>query len=122
MKMESDGGALPAAAAAEPAKRLLSIDLLDADEHSQLDEWGNRAVLAQPARTPVSIPQLFAAQVARDAEAVAITCGSRSMTYGELNAASNRLAHLLVDRGAAPASVWRCCCRAAPRRSWRSWP
>ncbi|UQB93521.2 MULTISPECIES: amino acid adenylation domain-containing protein [Mycobacterium] len=102
MKMESDGGALPAAAAAEPAKRLLSIDLLDADEHSQLDEWGNRAVLAQPARTPVSIPQLFAAQVARDAEAVAVTCGSRSMTYGELNAASNRLAHLLVGRGAAP--------------------
>ncbi|MGV0051182.1 amino acid adenylation domain-containing protein [Mycobacterium colombiense] len=80
----------------------MSIDLLDADEHSQLDEWGNRAVLAQPARRPVSIPELFATQVARDAEAVAITCGSRSMTYGELDAASNRLAHLLVGRGAAP--------------------
>ncbi|MCK8646097.1 amino acid adenylation domain-containing protein [Mycobacterium colombiense] len=100
--MESDCGALPAAIPADPAKRLLSIDLLDADEHSQLDEWGNRAVLAQPARRPVSIPELFATQVARDAEAVAITCGSRSMTYGELDAASNRLAHLLVGRGAAP--------------------
>ncbi|MGV0071768.1 amino acid adenylation domain-containing protein [Mycobacterium colombiense] len=102
MQMESDCGALPAAIPADPAKRLLSIDLLDADEHSQLDEWGNRAVLAQPARRPFSIPELFATQVARDAEAVAITCGSRSMTYGELDAASNRLAHLLVGRGAAP--------------------
>ena len=35
--------------------------------------WGNRAVLTQPAPTPVSIPVLFAAQVARTPEAVAMT-------------------------------------------------
>ena len=32
-------------------------------EHARLDELGNRAVLTQPA-TPVSVPVLFAAQVA----------------------------------------------------------
>ena len=48
-------------------------------EHARLDGWGNRAVLTQPARTPVSIPVLFAAQVARAPEAVALTCGRPSV-------------------------------------------
>ena len=34
---------------------------------------GNRAVLTQPATAPVSIPVLFAAQVARTPEAVAVS-------------------------------------------------
>ena len=44
-------------------------------EHARLDGWGNRAVLTQPAAPSVSIPVLFAAQVARAPEAVALTCG-----------------------------------------------
>ena len=87
---------------ADPARRLSSIDLLDAGEHARLDGWGNRAVLTQPATTPVSIPALFAAQVARTPEAVALTCGGRSMTYRELDEAANRLAHLLAGQGAGP--------------------
>ena len=53
------------AVTADPTRRLSSIDLLDADEYARLDGWGNRAVLTQPASTPVSVPVLFAAQVAR---------------------------------------------------------
>ena len=49
--------------------------------------WGNRAVLTQPATAPVSIPVLFAAQVARAPEAVALSCGGRSWTYRELDEA-----------------------------------
>ena len=86
---------------ADPARRLSSVDVLDADEHARLDEIGNRAVLTQPA-TPVSIPVLFAAQVARTPEAVALTFEGRSMTYRELDEASNRLAHLLAGQGAGP--------------------
>ena len=58
----------------DPTRRLSSMDLLDAGEHARLDGWGNRAVLTQPAPAPVSIPVLFAAQVARAPEAVAMTC------------------------------------------------
>ncbi|WP_264992081.1 AMP-binding protein, partial [Mycobacterium montefiorense] len=47
-------------------------------------------------------PELFAAQVARAPEAVAVNCGDRSWTYRELDEAANRLAHLLSDRGAGP--------------------
>ena len=87
---------------ADPTRRLSSVDLLDEPEHARLDEIGNRAVLSKPATTPVSIPVLFAARVARAPAAAAISCGGRSMTYRELDEASNRLAHLLAGHGAGP--------------------
>ena len=90
---------------ADPTRRLSSIDLLDAGEHARLDEIGNRAVLTEPATSPVSIPVLFAAQVARTPEAVAVTFEGRSMTYRELEEAANRLAHLLAGHGAGPGAV-----------------
>ncbi|WP_231983774.1 non-ribosomal peptide synthetase, partial [Mycobacterium sp. E2733] len=90
-----------AAMTADPTARLSSMDVLDADEHALLDEIGNRAVLTRPAR-PASIPGLFAAQAARTPEAVAVTFDGRSMTYREVDQASNRLAHLLIEHGAGP--------------------
>ncbi|WP_156753010.1 non-ribosomal peptide synthetase, partial [Mycobacterium sp. 1245801.1] len=91
-----------AAMTADPARRLSSIDLLDDDEHARLHAIGNRAALSRQASGPSSIPALFAAQVARDPLAVALTCGGLSMSYRELNAAANRLAHRLIDRGCGP--------------------
>ncbi|WP_082994496.1 non-ribosomal peptide synthetase [Mycobacterium sp. 1245801.1] len=88
-----------AAMTADPTRRLSSVDLLGEGEHARLDRIGNRAALTRPAPPPVSIPVLFAAQVARAPEAVALTCGGRSMTYRELDESSNRLAHLLADQG-----------------------
>ncbi|MGZ5398338.1 MAG: condensation domain-containing protein, partial [Mycobacterium sp.] len=84
---------------ADPDRPLSSVDLLDAREHARLDEIGNRAALIEPAPTSVSVPVLFAEQVARAPEAAAITCGERSWTYRELDEAANRLAHLLVGQG-----------------------
>ncbi|WP_156750115.1 non-ribosomal peptide synthetase, partial [Mycobacterium sp. E2479] len=85
----------------EPSRRLSAIDVLHASEHIRLAEIGNRAVLTAPA-TGVSIPALFDQHVARAPETVAIRFGGRSMSYRELDAASNRLAHLLIARGAGP--------------------
>ncbi len=86
---------------ADPTRSLSSVDVLDAGEHARLDGWGNRAVLTQPA-TGVSVPVLFAAQVARAPEAVALVCGERSWTYREVEGAANRLAHLLAGQGVGP--------------------
>ena len=63
---------------------------------------GNRAVLTAPAPAPVSVPVVFADRVARAPAAVAVTFEGRSMTYRELDEASNRLAHLLFEQGAGP--------------------
>ncbi len=90
---------------ADPARRLSSVDVLDADEHARLDEIGQPGGVDPAATAPVSIPGLFAAQVARTPEAVALTFEGRSMTYRELDEASNRLAHLLAGQGAGPGTV-----------------
>ncbi|MGA9358096.1 MAG: amino acid adenylation domain-containing protein, partial [Mycobacterium sp.] len=90
------------AVTADPTRRLSSVDVLDAGEHARLGEIGNRAVLTEPVSTPVSVPVLFAAQVARAPEAVAISCGEDSWTYRELDKAANRLAHLLAGQGVGP--------------------
>ncbi|KKC04610.1 non-ribosomal peptide synthetase, partial [Mycobacterium nebraskense] len=86
----------------DPGRKLSSVDPFSADEYGRLDEWGNRAVLAQLPRQPVSIPESFAAQVERAPEAVAVRFEGRSMTYGELDEAANRLAHLLTEHRAGP--------------------
>ena len=72
---------------ADPARRLSSVDVLDEAEYARLDGWGNRAVLTEPGPTAVSIPAVFAAQVARAPEAVALTFEGRSLSYGELDEA-----------------------------------
>ena len=87
---------------ADPTQRLSSVDVLDEVEQARLDEVGNRAVLTQPAPVAVSVPELLAAQVARDPEAVALTFGDLSMTYRELDEAANRFAHLLSGHGVGP--------------------
>ncbi|TAM70853.1 non-ribosomal peptide synthetase, partial [Mycobacterium sp.] len=90
------------AMSADPGQRLSAVDLLDEGEHATLAEFGNRAVLTRPAPRAVSIPESFAEQVNRIPEEVAVTFGSTSMTYRELDEAANRLAHLLTVHGAGP--------------------
>ncbi|OBG78175.1 MULTISPECIES: non-ribosomal peptide synthetase [unclassified Mycobacterium] len=87
---------------ADPAGRLIAMDVVDEREHAQLDQWGNRSVLTAPAGAASSIPELFAAQVAKTPDAPALAFDGRSMTYRQLDEAANRLAHLLAGRGAGP--------------------
>ena len=86
---------------ADPVRSLSSIDVLEPAEHSRLEQLGNRAALRQPVM-PVSIPELFAAQVARTPDGVALRGGGCSLTYRELEEAANRLAHRLAAHGAGP--------------------
>ncbi|ORA07842.1 non-ribosomal peptide synthetase, partial [Mycobacterium arosiense] len=91
--------------AAGPDRRLSSLNVLHTDERARLEAVGNTAVLTAPPAAPVSVPEMFAAQVSRAPEAVALVCGGTSVTYRELDDASNRLAHHLVAHGAGPGQV-----------------
>ncbi|MCV7370116.1 amino acid adenylation domain-containing protein [Mycolicibacterium duvalii] len=90
------------AVTADTSRRLSAIDLLATEERAGLDRWGNRAVLARPATAAGSIPAAWAAQVSRTPHATAVTFEDSSVSYRELDEASNRLAHLLSECGAAP--------------------
>ncbi|KHO26549.1 peptide synthetase [Mycolicibacterium setense] len=87
---------------ADANRRLLSMDLDDDDELEELDEWGNRAALSVAVPVSVSIPELFAEQVARDPGAVAVSFDGSHLTYGDLDRAANRLAQVLIERGVGP--------------------
>ncbi len=84
--------------AAEPTGRLSGVPLLRGAERAQvLEGWNATAVLP-----PACIHETFAAQAARTPHAPALLCGDQVLTYAELDARANRLAHLLRRRGVAP--------------------
>ncbi len=77
----------------EPVSRLRM--LTDAERDDVLVRWNDTAH-DLPATT---VPELFADQVRRTPDAVAVT-GARTLTYAELDERANRLAHRLIALGA----------------------
>jgi amino acid adenylation domain-containing protein len=90
------------AVVADPARRISSLTLLDDIERHDLVVGNNRTSAIYPKH--LTQPQLFEAQAMQTPEAIAVVCGERSMSYRELDIASNRLAHELRKRGVEPAS------------------
>src|SRR5206468_2858686 len=60
------------------------------------------ATAAQAPEDALTLPELVAAQAARTPDAVAVTCGDGRLTYAELEARAERLAHHLRGLGAGP--------------------
>ncbi|MFF3445430.1 amino acid adenylation domain-containing protein, partial [Streptosporangium sp. NPDC002721] len=87
------------AVAADPGLPAADIDLLMPDERRRvLSDWQGRRVDLPP-RT---LPELFQAQVARTPHVPAVVFEDTVLTYAELNERANRLARLLIRRGAGP--------------------
>ena len=93
-------------AVADPERAIGRLDILGADErHTILREW-NATARAVPGAT---LPELFAAQVARTPEADAVVFEDERLSYGELDARSSRLAHHLRALGVGPEVVVGLC-------------
>ncbi|MFH8626589.1 amino acid adenylation domain-containing protein [Streptomyces vietnamensis] len=82
--------------ASDPTERVGDVEVLDVVERERVLVGWNGEVRDVRA---VSLPVLFAEQVARTPDAVAVVCDGRSLTYGELDRWSNRVARWLVGRG-----------------------
>ncbi|MEA2592235.1 MAG: hypothetical protein QOD62_2066, partial [Actinomycetota bacterium] len=78
------------------------VDILTgAERHQVLEAWNDtdRGVAR------LSFPALFEAQVARTPDAPAVLSETGALSYAELEARANRLAHLLIGHGAAPERI-----------------
>jgi amino acid adenylation domain-containing protein len=89
--------------AADADVRLSQLDLLGEAERARMLEEGSRMAAAYPAER--CIHELFEAVAARTPDAVAVTFGAESVTYAELDARANGLAHHLLERGVRPDSL-----------------
>ncbi|MGW5652733.1 non-ribosomal peptide synthetase [Streptomyces humi] len=86
-------------AAATPADRPAELDIMPAAErHRILTEWNDTAA-PLPAS---SLARLFAAQVRGTPDAPAVEADGHVLTYAELDARANRIAHRLLELGVTP--------------------
>ncbi|MBD0675388.1 non-ribosomal peptide synthetase [Streptomyces sp. CBMA156] len=93
---------LLAGIAAEPGRPVGRLDLLPAAERELLASWGGSG-RSYPAEE--TLPEVFRQWAERTPDALAATCDGVSLTYAELNAGANRLAHRLRALGAGPETL-----------------
>ncbi|MGY2337521.1 non-ribosomal peptide synthetase, partial [Pseudomonas sp. SDO528_S397] len=83
-----------------PHAALSRVSILPADERQQLLQAFNATARPYPGSEPVHV--VFEAQAQSRPEALAAVHGEQRVSYGELNARANRLAHHLMSAGVQP--------------------
>ncbi|HKP74091.1 MAG TPA: condensation domain-containing protein, partial [Longimicrobiaceae bacterium] len=99
------------AAAAEPDTPIARLPMLADDERDALLA-ASRATASFPATR--RIHETFEARAVERPEAPALTCEGVTLTYAELNARANRLAHRLIARGVGPETRVAVCLERSP--------
>ena len=85
-----------------PKRSLNELRVLpDAERDQVLVEWN---ATERPYRLDACVHELFEEQVARTPDAIALVYDDVQVSYGELNARANRLAHYLRSLGVGPGS------------------
>ncbi|MET8572130.1 amino acid adenylation domain-containing protein [Streptomyces sp. NPDC004783] len=87
------------AAVADPARPVRTLEILPPDRRAQLLTGWNDTRRPVPAGT---VPELFAARAAAHAARPALVDGTGDLDYATLADRVNRLARLLIERGAGP--------------------
>ena len=94
------------AVAASPDRAIGRLDILSAAERDTiLRTWNGTA----PALPTVTLPELFDAQVARTPDTMAVVYAGQVLTYRELDARANQLAHHLRGCGVGPEALVGLC-------------
>jgi amino acid adenylation domain-containing protein len=85
---------------ANPNERIATLPLLTEAQRDEIVALGRGEVSDFP--RDQTIQQLFEQQVERTPNDVALICDDERLSYGELNARANQLAHYLRSRGVGP--------------------
>ncbi|MGH3923990.1 MAG: non-ribosomal peptide synthetase, partial [Pseudonocardiaceae bacterium] len=90
------------AAVADPDRPISRIDILTTEERDRLlvDYHHTAHPIVQ-----ASLPVLFETQVETTPEAVAVVFEDTTLTYAQLNATANQLAHALITQGVGPEQI-----------------
>ncbi|MER9339055.1 AMP-binding protein, partial [Mesorhizobium sp. M0293] len=104
--------ALLRAMVADAGQPVGRIELLSPEERTYLLEELNRTDADYP--SDLCIHELFEQQVRRTPEAVALVHEGEALSYGELNARANRLAHHLIALGVKPDQPVAICVERSP--------
>jgi amino acid adenylation domain-containing protein len=94
-----------------PTASVHSLSVLSEPERGRLLAPRGGSYDALPGKL---FPQQFEAQVTRTPEAVAVTAEGHSLSYAELNASANRVAHRLIDLGIRPGDRVALCATRTP--------
>ncbi|KGK58242.1 hypothetical protein NC00_07955 [Xanthomonas cannabis pv. phaseoli] len=84
---------------AHPERRLQDFEVPLPEELETLAHWSRGEEIDVPDNT---LQALFQAQTMRTPDAVAVICEDRQLTYAQLNAQANQLAHYLIEMGVKP--------------------
>jgi amino acid adenylation domain-containing protein len=95
-----------------PERPLRNIEVLPETEWRQVVEEWSAGDAADPADR--CIHELFEAQVERTPDAVALVHAGERLTYAELDARANRLAHVLAGHGVEPGATVGVCLEWRP--------
>ncbi|WP_387464671.1 amino acid adenylation domain-containing protein, partial [Photorhabdus sp. RM323S] len=98
--------------AANPQQPVRKIDILTVAERRLLLETWN--AIETPDSEPGCIHQLFEQQVEKTPDAIALVYEKHILSYAELNARANRLAHQLMALGVAPDQRVAICVSRSP--------
>ena len=94
-------------ATADPAQSISKLPLLSAAEHQQLLSDWNSTTSAFPGE--LCLHEQFELQAAKTPQAVAVRYQAEALTYQELNARANQLAHYLRRLGIGPEKLVGIC-------------
>ena len=86
---------------AQPQRPVGQIELISDADRARIAAWNatGRAI------TPMTLPALVEARVARTPELTALSWPDGELSYARMNALANQLAHQLIARGAGPGRI-----------------
>ncbi|MES2296924.1 MAG: amino acid adenylation domain-containing protein, partial [Pseudomonadota bacterium] len=106
-RMGTHFGQLVTALLQAPQENVFSHDIVDARERQQLLAWNDTQA---PYPSERCLHELFEEHAARYPDALALVCDGQQLSYGQLNAQANQLAHYLrAHKGVKPDTLVGVC-------------